>query len=197
MGAIRRYHRVQSIDSSIYGLHIYNINTKRYLVFTVSHMNLKQTLSAGAGTGAILATLVALIMVKIGLEPPSLGGALAIFMGMVLFSAFTVKKISQAMDYCNPSLKQLFPISFLTFFLPILGITFGAPNSDLDTLLTIIAMGTVGGLFWSIPFALWNNYRVRSNNSVIDRQHNITQNITIQDSVVMGNVANIATEEES
>ncbi len=131
-------------------------------------MNLKQTLGAGAGTGAILATLVALIMVKIGFVPPSLGGALAIFMGMILFSAFTVKKLSQAMGYCNPSLMQLFPISFLTFFLPILGITFGAPNSDLDTLLTIIAMGTVGGLFWSTPFALWNNYRGRSNNSVTE-----------------------------
>ncbi len=131
-------------------------------------MNGKQTLGAGAGTGAILATLVALIMVKIGLAPPSLGGALAIFMGMILFSAFTVKKLSQAMGYCNPSLMQLFPISFLTFFLPILGITFGAPNSDLDTLLTIIAMGTVGGLFWSTPFALWNFYRGRSNNSVTD-----------------------------
>ncbi len=131
-------------------------------------MNGKQTLGAGAGTGAILATLVALIMVKIGLEPPSFGGALAIFMGMIFFSAFTVKKISQTMGYCNPSLMQLFPISFLTFFLPILGITFGAPNSDIDTLLTIIAMGTVGGLFWSTPFALWNNYRGRSNNSVTD-----------------------------
>ena len=131
-------------------------------------MNLKQTLRAGAGTGAILATLVALIMVKIGLEPPDLGSALVIFMGMILFPAFAVKKISRAKDYCNPSLKQLFPISFLTFFIPILGITFGAPNSDFDTLLTIIAMGTVGGLFWSTPFALWNNYRGRSNNSVTD-----------------------------
>ena len=134
----------------------------------MSRMNLKQTLGAGAGIGATLATLVALIMVKIGLEPPSLGGALAIFMGMIFFSAFTVKKISQAMDYCNPSLKQLFPISFLTFFIPILGITFGAPNSDIDTLLMIIAMGTVGGLFWSTPFALWNNYRGRGNNSVTE-----------------------------
>jgi len=131
-------------------------------------MNLKQTLGAGTGTGAILSTLVALIMVKIGLEPPSLGGALVIFMGMILFSAFTVKKISQAMGYRNPSLMQLFPISFLTFFLPILGITFGAPNSNIDTLLTIIAMGTVGGLFWSTPFALWNFYKGRGNNSVTD-----------------------------
>jgi len=162
----------------------------------MSHMNGKQTLGAGAGTGAILATLVALIMVKIGLAPPSFGGALAIFMGMILFSAFTVKKISQAMDYCNPSLKQLFPISFLTFLLPILGPTFGAPNSDLDTLLTIIAIGTVGGLFWSIPFALWNNYKGFNNSKIGEGRHDITQNIIIQDSVVMGNIANITSNEE-
>jgi len=131
-------------------------------------MNWKHSLVTGTGTGAILSTLVALIMVKIGLVPPSLGGALAIFMGMILFSAFTVKKISQAIDYCNPSLMQLVPISFLTFFLPILGITFGAPNSDIDTILKIIALGTVGGLFWSSPFALWNFYKGRGNNSVTD-----------------------------
>jgi hypothetical protein len=131
-------------------------------------MNWKHSLVTGTGTGVILSSLVALIMVKIGFVPPSLGGALAIFMGMILFSAFTVKKISQAMGYCNPSLMQLFPISFLTFFLPILGITFGAPNSDIDTLLMMIAIGTVGGLFWSTPFALWNYYRGRSNNSVTD-----------------------------
>jgi hypothetical protein len=131
-------------------------------------MNWKHSLVTGTGTGVILSSLVALIMVKIGFVPPSLGGALAIFMGMILFSAFTVKKISQTMGYCNPSLMQLFPISFLTFFLPILGITFGAPNSDIDTLLMMIAIGTVGGLFWSTPFALWNFCRGRSNNSVTD-----------------------------
>lgn len=163
----------------------------------MSAINWKQTLVTGAGIGVILASLVALIMVVIGLEPPSLGSALAIFIGMILFSAFTVKKISQAIGYCNPSLKQLFPISFLTFLIPILSITFGAPNSNLDTILTLIAIGTVGGLFWSSPFALWNYYKGRGNNSVTDGQHNITRNITIQDSVVMGNVANITAEEES
>jgi hypothetical protein len=121
-------------------------------------MNWKHTLGAGAGTGATLAALVALIMVKIGLEPPSFGAAIAIFVGMIFISAYTVKYISQVIGCCNPSLKHLIPISFLTFFLPIFGVTFGAPNSDLTTLGSIILIGTVGGLFWSTPFALWSHY---------------------------------------
>ena len=116
----------------------------------------------GAGTGAILATLVAVIMLEIGLEPPSFGAAIAIFLGMIFFSAFAVQKISQRIGCCNPSLKQLIPISFLTFIIPILGASFGAPNSDLDTLATIIFIGTIGGGFWSIPFAIWNLFKNRN-----------------------------------
>ena len=128
-------------------------------------MNLKHTFAAGAGTGAILASLVALIMLKIGLEPPSFGAALAVFIGMMIVSAFAVKKISQRIGCCEPSLKQLIPISFLTFMLPVLGAAFGAPNSDLDTLVSLIIVGTIGGLFWTTPFALWNHFRNRDNDS--------------------------------
>jgi len=124
-------------------------------------MDLKHTFAMGAGTGAILASLVALIMLKIGLEPPSFGAALGIFFGMILVSAFAVKNISQRIGCCDPSLKQLIPISFLTFILPILGAAFGAPNSDLDTLATLVLLGTIGGLFWATPFALWNHFRNR------------------------------------
>jgi len=115
----------------------------------------KDIIFVGAGTGAMLATLVALIMIKIGLEPPSFGAALAIFIGMILVPAFAVKKISQQIDYCDPSLKQLIPVSFLTFMMPILGASFGAPNDDLDTLAMLIALGTIGGAFWSLPYVLW------------------------------------------
>ena len=62
-------------------------------------MKLKHIFAAGAGTGAILASLVALIMLKIGLELPSFGAAVAVFLGMILVSAFAVKKISQRMSY--------------------------------------------------------------------------------------------------
>ncbi len=119
-------------------------------------MNWKHTFVAGTGTGTILAALVALIMLKIGLEPPSFGAAIAVFLGMIFISAFAVKKISQTIGCCEPSLKQLIPISFLTFILPVLGPAFGAPNSDLDTLAFVIVLGAVGGAFWSTPFAIWN-----------------------------------------
>ena len=115
----------------------------------------KDTIIVGAGTGTILAALVALIMIKIGIEPPTFGAALAIFIGMVNIPAFAVKKISQQIDYCDPSLKQLIPVSFLTFMMPILGASFGAPNDDLDTLAMLIAVGTIGGAFWSLPYVLW------------------------------------------
>ena len=128
-------------------------------------MNLKHTFAAGAGTGTILASLVALIMVKIGLEPPSFGAALVVFFGMILISAYVVQKISQRIGCCNLSLKQLIPISFLTFILPVLGPAFGAPNSDLDTLATLILLGTIGGLFWATPFALWGHFRNRGSDS--------------------------------
>lgn len=119
-------------------------------------MNWKYTLVAGAGTGATLATFVSLIMVIIGLEPPSFASALAIFLLMILASALIVEKTLQRIGYGEPSLKQLIPVSFCTFLLPILGASFGAPNSDLDTIVIIILLGAAGGVFWSIPFALWS-----------------------------------------
>ncbi len=133
----------------------------------MKYMNWKHTLVAGAGTGATLATLVAVIMVKIGVEPPSFGIAIAIFLGMIIGAAFITKKIfeSHYLGSNDTSLKQLIPISFLTFILPLLGSTFGAPNSDLDTLLTLVMLGTVGGLFWSTPFALWNFLKSRKDSS--------------------------------
>ena len=128
-------------------------------------MNWKHTFATGGGTGAILASLMALIMLTIGLEPPSFGAAVAVFLGMIVVSAFAVKKISQRIGCCDPSLKQLIPISFLTFILPVLGPAFGAGNSDLDTLATLVLLGTIGGVFWATPFALWNHFRNRDSDS--------------------------------
>ncbi len=128
------------------------------------NMNWKNTLVVGAGTGATLGTLVAVIMVEIGLEPPSFGAAIVVFLGMISVSAFAVQKISQRIGCCNPSLKQLIPISFLTFVIPVLGASFGAPNSDLDTLANIIVIGAIGGGFWSTPFAIWNYFRGSNQN---------------------------------
>ena len=124
-------------------------------------VNWKETFATGAGTGAILAMLVSLIMIKIGVEPPSAGSALAIFIGMIVVSAWTVKKISLKTGWCKPSLKQLIPISFLTFLMPLLGASFGAPNSQLTTIAIIILLGIIGGIFWSLPFVIISIYKIK------------------------------------
>ena len=121
-------------------------------------MDWKQTLAAGSGTGVVLGTLVSLIMIKIGLEPPSFGAAIAVFIGMIFLSAFSVKKISQSMGWFDPSLKTLIPVSIMTFILPLLGASFGAPNSDLTTLASLVLLGLLGGAFWSLPIAGWAYY---------------------------------------
>ncbi len=126
-------------------------------------MNWKQTLAAGSGTGALLATLVALIMVKVGLEPPSFGAAIVVFILMIFLSAYSLKKIPQSMGWFDPSLKGLTLISFLTFIFPLLGASFGAPNSELTTLATLVLLGSLGGLFWSLPFVGWNYYNSSRN----------------------------------
>ena len=121
-------------------------------------MDWKQTLVGGSATGAALAILVSLIMIMGGLEPPSLGAAIAVFIGMIFLSAYSVKKISQSMGWFDPSLKALIPVSTMTFILPLLGATFGAPNSDFTTLAFLVLLGLLGGIFWSLPIAGWAYY---------------------------------------
>ena len=123
----------------------------------------KQILAAGSGTGALLATLVSLILIKIGLEPPSAESAIVVFIGMILLSAYSVKKISQSMGWFDPSLKALIMVSILTFIIPLLGASFGAPNSNLTTLATVVLLGLLGGAFWSIPIAGWAYYNSARN----------------------------------
>ena len=121
-------------------------------------MDWKQTLAGGSATGVVLAILVSLIMIMGGLEPPSFGAAIAVFIGMIFLSAYSVKKISQSMGWFDPSLKVLIPVSTMTFILPLLGATFGAPNSDFTTLAFLVLLGLLGGIFWSLPIAGWAYY---------------------------------------
>ncbi|MBP72117.1 MAG: hypothetical protein CMA70_00825 [Euryarchaeota archaeon] len=118
----------------------------------------KQTLVGGSATGVVLAILVSLIMIMGGLEPPSFGAAIAVWFGMIFLSAYSVKKISQSMGWFDPSLKTLIPVSTMTFILPLLGASFGAPNSDFTTLAFLVLLGLLGGIFWSLPIAGWAYY---------------------------------------
>jgi hypothetical protein len=128
-------------------------------------------------TGALTGTFVGLLMVVITHIP--LGSdsdgykitvmyhwssALLVVIGIPLVSAFGVNIISK-MSRFEPSLKHLIPVAYLTFLIPVLGVSFGAPNSNLDTLATIVMLGTIGAIFWSTPFAAWCYFKGRGNDS--------------------------------
>ena len=128
----------------------------------------KNILLIGMATGTLVGLLMTVIT-HIPLGSTSDGskitvmyhwsGLLSVVIGIPLVSAFGVKKIAVDFWDCEPGLKHLIPVAYLTFLIPIFGSAFGAANSDLDTLATIILLGSIGGLFWSTPFALWNFYK--------------------------------------
>ena len=92
--------------------------------------------------------------------------ALLVVIGIPLVSAFGVNKISKMSGCCEPSLKHLIPVAYLTLLIPVLFSSMGAPNSNLVTLATIVMLGAIGGIFWSTPFALWSYYKSRGNQSI-------------------------------
>ena len=134
----------------------------------------KELFLTGMATGAFVGLLM-VVITHIPLGSTSDGdkitvmyhwsGALMTLIGIPLVSAFSVKYGSKKLNCCEPSLKLLIPVSFLTFFIPVLGISFGAPNSDITTLATIVLLGGIGGAFWSTPFVLWNHFRNRGSDS--------------------------------
>ena len=92
-------------------------------------------------------------------------GALLTLIGIPLVSAFSVKYGSRKLNCCEPSLKHLIPVAYLTFLIPVLFSSMGAPNSNLETLATIVMLGAIGGIFWSTPFAAWSYFKSRGNDS--------------------------------
>ena len=130
----------------------------------------KEMFLFGIATGAFVGLLM-VVITNIPLGSTSDGGkitvmyhwsgALMTVIGIPLVSAFSVKYGSKKLNCCEPSLKLLIPVSFLTFFIPVLGISFGAANSDITTLATIVLLGGIGGVIWSTPFVLWDHFRNR------------------------------------
>ncbi|MCH2441548.1 MAG: hypothetical protein MK169_03780 [Candidatus Thalassarchaeum sp.] len=111
---------------------------------------------AGAANGAILATLMILLLIipddiVFGTFPV----AMLSFLIIILIPPFLIKKICTERFNVNPSLKHLIPVSFLTFFLPILGPAFGGPSLNVISYwLSLIVAAALGGAIWSIPFVM-------------------------------------------
>jgi hypothetical protein len=121
-------------------------------------MEWKKPLLTGAAVGASVGFLVSLNgFFDIGYG--SFGGFLASIIAFILLSAFGVKIISEKTGFCEPSLKHLIPVSFLTFVIPVFGPALGAGSTGPEYVGALIVFGAVGGLFWSTPFVGWSYYK--------------------------------------
>ena len=121
-------------------------------------MNWKNIMISGAATGGILAILILAVFILPELEPESLEILCGGWFLLSVLSGFTVNRISKRAEWPEVSMRILIPIGCLTSVIPLFGPLLGMPNLEPMTLLTVVAFGIVGGLFWSIPFAMWSVY---------------------------------------
>ena len=124
-------------------------------------MSWKNTLALGAITGMIVATFIIAVFVLAGIDPGSFAGLCGGFFAMAALSAITVDQISKRTNLPDANLKTLIPVGFLTSIIPVFGATFGLPNSDLESLVTLVALGAAGGIFWSLPIVCWDYFKSR------------------------------------
>ena len=119
-------------------------------------MNWKNIISSGAATGTILAILILVVFILPELDPGSFAVLCGGWFSLAVLSAFIVNQISKRAQWPEVSLKILIPVGCITSIIPLFGPLFGMPNTEPITLATVVAMGAIGGFFWSIPFALWS-----------------------------------------
>ena len=124
-------------------------------------MNWKNILFSGAATGAILAILMLVVFIIPEFDPGSMAVLCGGWFSLAVFSAYIVAAISEFVNWPEVSLKILIPIGCFTSIIPLFGPLFGMPNSEPMTLITVVAIGTLGGLFWAIPFAMWSFFSVK------------------------------------
>ena len=164
-------------------------------------MNWKNILVSGACTGILAATFIIIVFVLAEIDPGSFAGLCGGFFVLAALPAAIVNQISKQAGWPDVPLKILIPVGFLTMIMPLLGATFGLPNSSLTSLATLVALGAVGGIFWSLPFVGWNYLKSRGNDMNIPEKAESTpvvQNITynIQDSVISGDINSTSLKEK-
>ena len=119
-------------------------------------MNWKHIIFSGGATGAILATLILIVFILPELDAGSFAVLCGGWFSLAVLSAFIVNQISKRAKWPQVSLKILILVGCNTSIIPLFGLFFGMPNSEPITLAIVVAIGAIGGLFWSIPFALWS-----------------------------------------
>ncbi len=123
-------------------------------------MNSKIILVGGALTGGLLALFIIAVFVLAQIDPGSFFGLCGGFILLSTISAVLVNKILNQFKDEEIDLKILIPVGLFTTIMPLFGATFGLPNSNLISFATLVLLGTVGGVFWSTPFAVWIYFKV-------------------------------------
>ena len=116
----------------------------------------KNIIFSGAATGTILAILILTVFILPELDPESFVALFGGWFSLAVLSAFIFSQISKRAKWPEVSLKILIPVGCITSVIPLFGTLFGLPNSEPITLATVVAIGAIGGFFWSIPFAMWS-----------------------------------------
>tara|TARA_Y100000768_G_scaffold340727_1_gene284782 strand:+ start:49 stop:477 length:429 start_codon:yes stop_codon:yes gene_type:complete len=121
----------------------------------------KNVIFSGAATGAILALLILIVFILPELDPGSFAVLFGGWISLAVLSAFIVNQISKRAKWPQVSLRILITVGCITSVIPLFGTLFGLPNSEPITLATVVAIGAIGGSFWSIPFAMWSFFTSR------------------------------------
>ena len=125
-------------------------------------MSWKNTFLFGAITGMLVAIFILGIFVLAEIDPGSFAGLCGGFFVLSALSATIVVQISKRTSLPDANLKTLIPVGFLTSIIPLVGATFGLPNSNLASLVTLLALGADGGIFWSLPIVGWDYFKSRN-----------------------------------
>ena len=125
-------------------------------------MTWRTTLLFGAITGMLVAIFILGIFVLAEIDPGSFVGLCGGFFVLAALSATIVVQISKRTSLPDANLKTLIPVGFLTSIIPLFGATFGLPNSNLASLVTLLALGAAGGIFWSLPIVGWDYFKSRN-----------------------------------
>ena len=125
-------------------------------------MTWRTTLLFGAITGMLVAIFILGIFVLAEIDPGSFAGLCGGFFVLSALSATIVVQISKQTSLPDANLKTLIPVGFLTSIIPLVGATFGLPNSNLASLVTLLALGAAGGIFWSLPIVGWDYFKSRN-----------------------------------
>ncbi len=110
------------------------------------------TLLAGMATGGTVG-LTLVLVTRIGNPMYHWTGALATLVLIPLAASLAMRFLFGLVLENKPRKRVLLPVAYATELIPVLGTVFGAAGNWSDVPI-IMALGMVGGVFWSLPFAL-------------------------------------------